>query len=82
MLPKIDCNTAQARQVAELPVSQGVLSTPSGCSTKTTNPAHMKTNTDVDFVIADADMDVLKSVVRIKDYGDASMMPVFGGKRN
>ena len=49
---------------------------------KTTNPAHMKTNTDVGFVIADADMDVLKSVVRIKDYGDASMMPVFGGKRN
>ena len=47
---------------------------------KTANPAHMKNNAEVDFVISDGDMDVLKKMERIKDYGDASMMPVFGGK--
>jgi len=47
---------------------------------KTADPAHMKNNAEVDFVIADEDMEVLKNVERIKDYGDASMMPVFGGK--
>ena len=47
---------------------------------KTANPAHMKDNADVDFVISEDDMDFLKNVERIKDYGSASMMPVFGGK--
>ena len=47
---------------------------------KTANPAHMKNNADVDFVISDEDMEFLKNVEQIKDYGDASMMPVFGGK--
>jgi len=36
----------------------------------------------VDFVISDADMDILKNVEQIKDYGAASMMPVYGGKLN
>ncbi|MCB0047654.1 MAG: aldo/keto reductase [Caldilineaceae bacterium] len=49
---------------------------------KTANPAHMQANADVDFVISDADMDLLKNVDQIQDYGDASMMPVFGGKLN
>ena len=49
---------------------------------KTANPAHMKSNADVDFVISEADMDVLKNVEQIEDYGDASMMPVYGGKLN
>jgi len=49
---------------------------------KTANPAHMKENANVDFVISDADMDVLKNVEQIKDYGAASMMPVYGGKLN
>jgi diketogulonate reductase-like aldo/keto reductase len=49
---------------------------------KTANPEHMKNNADVDFVISEADMDVLKSVERIKDYGNASMMPVYGGTLN
>ena len=47
---------------------------------KMANPAHMKNNADVDFVISDEDMEFLKNVEQIKDYGDASMMPVFGGK--
>ena len=49
---------------------------------KTANPEHMKENADVDFVISEADMDSLKNVEQIKDYGNASMMPVYGGKLN
>ena len=47
---------------------------------KTANPAHMKSNADIDFVISDADMEVLKNIETIKDYGDSSFFPVFGGK--
>jgi diketogulonate reductase-like aldo/keto reductase len=47
---------------------------------KTANPAHMKNNADVDFVISDEDMTTLKNMKKIEDYGDASMFPVFGGK--
>ena len=47
---------------------------------KTANPAHMKDNAGVDFTISDADMETLKNLPQIEDYGDASNMPVFGGK--
>lgn len=47
---------------------------------KTANSAHMKTNADVDFVISDADMETLKAVERIKDYGAHGFFPVYGGK--
>ena len=47
---------------------------------KTANPAHMKNNAAVDFVISDEDMDFLKNMEQIEDYGSASMFPVFGGK--
>lgn len=47
---------------------------------KTANPEHMKTNADVGFVISDEDMEVLKHIERIKDYGDSSFFPVYGGK--
>ncbi len=49
---------------------------------KTANPAHMKNNADLDFEISDADMETLKKMERIKDYGDAGLMPVFGGTLN
>lgn len=49
---------------------------------KTANPAHMRSNSDVDFVISDEDMETLIDVDQIKDYGRASMMPVYGGKLN
>jgi diketogulonate reductase-like aldo/keto reductase len=44
---------------------------------KTANPEHMKDNADVDFAISEADMELLKNMERIKDYGDASMFPVY-----
>ena len=47
---------------------------------KTANPAHMKSNAEVDFVISDEDMEILKKVEKIDNYGDSSFFPVFGGK--
>lgn len=47
---------------------------------KTANPAHMKNNADVDFTISAADLTTLKNLEQIRDYGDASMFPVYGGK--
>jgi len=47
---------------------------------KTANPEHMKENTEVDFVISEADMEFLKNMEQIEDYGSASRFPVYGGK--
>jgi diketogulonate reductase-like aldo/keto reductase len=44
---------------------------------KTANPAHMKDNAEVDFVISEEDMGFLKNMERIKGYGDASVFPVY-----
>ncbi|MEO2126790.1 MAG: aldo/keto reductase [Christiangramia sp.] len=44
---------------------------------KTANPAHMKANAAVDFEISETDMELLKAVEEIKDYGEANKMPVF-----
>ena len=47
---------------------------------KTANPVHMKSNGEVDFTISAEDMETLKHIERIRDYGDSSFFPVFGGK--
>ncbi|WP_337050561.1 aldo/keto reductase [Priestia megaterium] len=47
---------------------------------KTANPDHMRINAKLDFVISDADMETLKNVEPIQDYGEHSYFPVFGGK--
>lgn len=47
---------------------------------KTANPDHMKTNADVDFEISADDMETLKNIEHIKDYGEHGFFPVFGGK--
>jgi len=47
---------------------------------KTTAPSHMQENARMDFVISDADMEILKNLERIKDYGESSYFPVYGGK--
>lgn len=44
---------------------------------KTTNPEHMRANADVDFEISEQDMEVLKNLEQIKDYGEASMFPIY-----
>ncbi|MED4007404.1 aldo/keto reductase [Priestia aryabhattai] len=47
---------------------------------KTANPDHMRINAKLNFVISDADMEILKNVKPIQDYGEHSYFPVFGGK--
>lgn len=47
---------------------------------KTAKPAHMKNNADVEFVISDEDMAELQGLPQIDNYGEASAMPVFGGR--
>ena len=49
---------------------------------KTANPEHMKSNADVDFAISDEDIETLKNVNEIDDYGEHSKFPVFAGIRN
>lgn len=44
---------------------------------KTANPDHMKNNADLDFAISDEDMETLQRMEKIKDYGEASMFPVY-----
>ena len=47
---------------------------------KTANPDHMKNNADVDFEISTEDMETLINIEQIKDYGNASVFPVYSGK--
>jgi diketogulonate reductase-like aldo/keto reductase len=47
---------------------------------KTANPQHMKTNAEVDFAISGEDMEFLKNVQQIGDYGAHSKFPVYGKK--
>lgn len=47
---------------------------------KTAKPDHMRNNAELDFVISDADMEILKNVEHIQNYGEHSFFPVFGGK--
>lgn len=46
---------------------------------KTANPDHLRANAQVDFVISDDDMALLRAL-EDRDYGRASMFPVYSGK--
>lgn len=48
---------------------------------KAAAPEHMKENAAVDFTISDEDMNTLMNMEKIKDYGEYSHFPVFGGKK-
>lgn len=47
---------------------------------KTSNPEHMQSNADLDFIITDQDMETLRNIEPIEDYGKSGIFPVFGGK--
>ena len=47
---------------------------------KTSNPQHMKSNTELDFEISAGDMEVLKNFKHIESYGKSGCFPVYGGK--
>ena len=40
----------------------------------------MKSNAEVDFIIAKEDMEFLKNAKQIEDYGEHRQFPVFAGK--
>ena len=47
---------------------------------KTANPTHMANNADVNFTISEEDMEALKNMEHIADYGEFNAFPVFCGK--
>lgn len=47
---------------------------------KTADPGHMRDNAKVDFTISEADMELLKNIEHIRDYGEFGVFPVYGGK--
>ena len=47
---------------------------------KTADPEHMKTNAEVDLIISEEEMQALKTIRHIENYGEHSFFPVFGGK--
>jgi diketogulonate reductase-like aldo/keto reductase len=47
---------------------------------KTANPQHMANNAEVDFSISESDMKILLTMEHIKNYGEASIFPVYGGR--
>lgn len=46
---------------------------------KTANPNHMRSNAEVDFAIAETDMETLRDLHE-RDYGESSAFPVYSGK--
>ena len=48
---------------------------------KTANPDHMASNAQVDFEISEADMETLRRMEHIADYGEFTHFPVFSGKQ-
>ena len=47
---------------------------------KASSPEHLKANIEVDFEISAQDMETLKNIEHIKDYGKHGFSPVLGGK--
>lgn len=47
---------------------------------KTANVKHMKDNINLDFELSNEDLETLKNIEHIKDYGEHSFFPVFSGK--
>ncbi len=47
---------------------------------KTANPDHMRENAAIDFEISGEDMEALKGIAPIENYGEFSFFPVFSGK--
>lgn len=47
---------------------------------KASSAAHMKENATVDFTILPSDMETLRGLDRIRDYGEFTAFPVFSGK--
>lgn len=81
-----DCRVCAQRILAYefsivfMELSAGILKMNAVLEKESDKAEHQKSNAEVDFEISTADMEILKHIERIKDYGDASFFPVFGGK--
>lgn len=65
-------NTSAAQLCIKYCLQLGLLPLP-----KSENPDHIRSNADLDFDISAEDLNKLKQMDRIKDYGDSSGFPVF-----
>lgn len=68
-------NVSVARLCIRYTLQLGTVSLP-----KSENPAHIKSNSQVDFVISNEDMIKLENIDRIDNYGSFSHFPVYGGR--
>ena len=68
-------NATVAQLSIKYTIQLGTVSLP-----KSSTKSHIEENSKLDFTISDSDMEILKNFEHIKDYGDASFFPVYGGK--
>lgn len=68
-------NVSVAQLCIQYVIQLGMVALP-----KTSNPVHMKYNADLNFNISATDMEELKVLNIMKDYGEYSFFPVFSGK--
>ena len=68
-------NVSVAQLCIEYTIQLGTVSLP-----KSATKEHIAQNSELDFVISDEDMELLKNFEHIKDYGDSSFFPVYGGR--
>lgn len=68
-------NVTVAQLSIKYTIQLGTVSLP-----KSATKSHIEENSKLDFVISEEDMEILKNFEHIKDYGDSSYFPVYGGK--
>jgi diketogulonate reductase-like aldo/keto reductase len=68
-------NSTVAQLSIKYTIQLGTVSLP-----KSATKSHIEENSKLDFVISEEDMEILKNFEHIKDYGDSSFFPVYGGK--
>jgi diketogulonate reductase-like aldo/keto reductase len=68
-------NATVAQLSIKYTIQLGTVSLP-----KSVTKSHIEENSKLDFVISEEDMEILKNFEHIKDYGDSSFFPVYGGK--
>jgi diketogulonate reductase-like aldo/keto reductase len=68
-------NATVAQLSIKYTIQLGTVSLP-----KSATKSQIEVNNKLDFVISEEDMKILKNFEHIKDYGDSSFFPVYGGK--
>jgi diketogulonate reductase-like aldo/keto reductase len=68
-------NVTVAQLSIKYTIQLGTISLP-----KSATRSHIEENSKLDFEISEEDMEILKNFEHIKDYGDSSFFPVYGGK--